>query len=241
VALAADLSAAELARALPDRPVRTYPALLSTEADALAWARSGARSGAVVVADYQASPRGRAGWPWTVEPGRDLAFSLVLRPHLPPDREGWLYTVAASALADVVGGSAAIDWPDEVQADGRSAAAVGVVTEMAADGLAWAVVNVLVRDSRPPRAQALAATVSAIEERARQAPDDVLADYLRRCATIGRSVRAKLVPMGPAGVVVAGRAADVVDDGALVVETGNGRRVAVRPQSLGVLEPDDTA
>ncbi|HWH34036.1 MAG TPA: hypothetical protein VNT56_01805 [Acidimicrobiales bacterium] len=55
-----DLSAGVLAAALPDRPLRSYPAPLSTEADALAWARAGAPVGAVVVADYQAAPRGRS-------------------------------------------------------------------------------------------------------------------------------------------------------------------------------------
>lgn len=241
MALAGDLSAAELGRALPARPVRTYPALLSTEADALAWARSGAPSGAVVVADYQAAARGWAGWPWTVEPGRDLAFSLILRPDLPPEREGWLYPLVASALADVVGEDAAIEWPDEVRAGDRRAGAVGVVADLGADGVEWAVVNVLLRGTHPPRAPALAAAVAAIEARAGQAEAAVLADYVPRCATIGRSVRARLVPLGPAAAVVAGRAADVLGDGALLVETDEGRRVAVRPQSLGALEPEDAA
>ncbi|MDQ4130536.1 MAG: hypothetical protein M3133_06040, partial [Actinomycetota bacterium] len=77
---------------MPGRPVRTYPAILSTSADAFAWARAGAPEGALVVADYQAAPRGRAGLPWEVRPGEGLGFSLVLRPELPPEREGWLYT-----------------------------------------------------------------------------------------------------------------------------------------------------
>ena len=64
-----DLDPDVLAQALPGRPVRSYPALLSTDADAQAWARTGASAGAVVVADYQASPRGRGGLPWTVRPG----------------------------------------------------------------------------------------------------------------------------------------------------------------------------
>ena len=81
--LAADLSEEALAEAMPGRPLRRYVALLSTESDALAWARSGAPEGAVVVAEHQSAPRGRAGWPWNVPPGRNLGFSLVLRPQLP--------------------------------------------------------------------------------------------------------------------------------------------------------------
>lgn len=237
MALAGDLSAAEVASVMPGRPLRTYPALLSTGADAQAWARSGAPAGAVVVADYQASPRGRGGWPWTVEAGRDLGFSVVLRPDLTAEREGWLYLVVSSALADVVGSTAAVEWPDEVRAGDRRAGAVGVVAELGADGVDWAVADVVVHGAGPPRAPMLSAVVAAIEERATQAKAAVLADYVPRCATMGRRVRARVVPLGPAGTVVTGRAVDVLGDGALLVETDEGRRVAVRPQSLGALEP----
>src|SRR5919109_1184709 len=132
--VAADLSADSLAAALPGRAVRTYPALLSTEADALAWARSGAPAGALVVADYQASPRGRAGLEWRVRPGGDLAFSLVLRPDLPAEREGWLYRVAASGLADVAGEEATIQWPDEVRRGETRGAGVGIHVELGPAG-----------------------------------------------------------------------------------------------------------
>lgn len=114
----------EVVSALAGREVRAYPALVSTEADALAWARAGASSGSVVVAGHQVSPRGRGGFPWEIDPGRDIAFSMVLRPGLPPEREGWVYVVAVSALADVIGGR--IAWPDEVRVDGGRAGAVSV-------------------------------------------------------------------------------------------------------------------
>jgi BirA family biotin operon repressor/biotin-[acetyl-CoA-carboxylase] ligase len=79
--------------------------------------------------------------------------------------------------------------------------------------------------------------VGAIEERYRGSTVPVLADYLRRCATIGRRVRARLIPLGPAGVVIEGTAVNVLADGALVLDTGAEARTAVRPQSLGRLEP----
>jgi BirA family biotin operon repressor/biotin-[acetyl-CoA-carboxylase] ligase len=78
VGLDDDLAADVLAADLPGRPLRSYPALLSTEADALAWARAGAPDGAVVVAGYQASPRGRAGLPWQVQQGTGRPRGLAL-------------------------------------------------------------------------------------------------------------------------------------------------------------------
>jgi BirA family biotin operon repressor/biotin-[acetyl-CoA-carboxylase] ligase len=231
-----DLSLDALAAALPERAVRTYPALLSTEADALAWARAGAPQGAVVVADYQASPRGRGGRPWQVLPGVGLAFSLVLRPRLAPARDGWLYVIASCAIADVLGSDARLDWPDEVRVGERRVAAVGVQAELAPPGAPWAVVSVLMVEARPPRTPLLARVVEAIEARDRAPAEALLHDYLARCSTLGRAVRARLLPLGPAGGEVAGTAVTVLKDGALVVATPDARRVAVPPGVLAVLD-----
>ncbi|MFN2608407.1 MAG: biotin--[acetyl-CoA-carboxylase] ligase [Acidimicrobiales bacterium] len=233
---AADLGREALAGALGRRPTRSYPALLSTDAEALAWARRGAAAGAVVVAAYQASPRGRAGIIWTFDPSCSLAFSMVVRPDVPAEREGWLYSVATCALADVVGADAAIRWPDEVTVAGAGRGAVGVQAELQGDRLPWAVVGLLMRDTPPPRGPLLAGLADAVDTRLAQAVDDVLADHQARCATLGRRVRARLLPLGPAAPVVEGTAAATLADGALVVRTDEGRRVAVRPQNVGFLD-----
>jgi BirA family biotin operon repressor/biotin-[acetyl-CoA-carboxylase] ligase len=231
--LSGDLAGEALAEVLPGRPVRSYPALLSTQAEALAWARAGAPAGALVVADYQASPRGRGGLEWESSAGRGLGFSLVLRPRLPAPREGWLYVAATCALADVLGGR--IEWPDEVRAGGERAGAVGIDVGLGPVLTDWAVVNVLVVEAAPPRTALLAQVIETIEERCTSATTPVLADFLRRCDTIGRRVRARMIPLGPGGVVVTGMAARVLTDGALVLEQDDGRAIAVRPQNLGVL------
>lgn len=230
-----DLRLDALRGALGERPVRSYPALVSTESEALAWARADAPHGAVVVAGYQAAPRGRAGWPWTVRPGADLVFSLVLRPRLPADREGWVYLVATMALADVTGGDSRIKWPDEVLRGTIRLGAVGVQAELGPVGMEWAVMTLLLFDAPTPRAEVVARVATAVDTRLRSPSEGVLGDYLPRCATIGRGVRARLLPLGPSGPEVVGRARECRADGALVVETAGGE-VAVRPQDLGVLE-----
>lgn len=247
----ADLDHAILAEAMPGRPVRSYPALLSTDADARAWARTGIRAGAVVVADYQASPRGRAGLPWTVRPGHGLGFSLVLRPPLAPAREGWLYVPLGCALLDALqsdamqrGGvrleedpaPASVAWPDEVHGQQRPLARFGIHAELGAHRVDWAVATVLIEDAAPPRAPLLVRAVIAIERRMREEPAKVLARYQRRCATLEETVRARMIPLGPAGPVVTGRAVGVLGDGALVIRTDRDRLVPVHPQNLGLLE-----
>lgn len=233
---ASDLKADVLARAMPGRPVRTYPAMLSTEADALAWGRSGGPAGGVVVSDYQASPRGRAGWEWKVTPGHGLGFSLLLRPPLPPEREGWPYLAACTGLGDVIGPEATLRWPDEVYVGDRRAAAVGVHAELGPQRVEWITVTVLVEDAEPPRADLLARAVAAIEYRTEEDIETVLEDYRARCATLGREVVARLIPMGPTGVRVEGEAVDCRDDGSLVIAVADGRRAVVGAQHLGVLD-----
>lgn len=230
------LSPDAVVRALGDRPVRTYPALLATDVDAQAWARAGAPAGAVVTSDYQASPRGRSGLPWEVDPAQDLVFSLVARPSLPDTHEGWLYLAAAAGLADAVGPPASIEWPDDVRVEGRSVASLGWHVELGPGRVAWAVLTVWRRDV-DDRAATLRRLVDAVEARLAQPPAEVLPDLVRRCATLGRSVRARLIPMGPAGPVVRGVASDLLDDGSLVIATPAGGRIPVTPQALGQLEP----
>jgi BirA family biotin operon repressor/biotin-[acetyl-CoA-carboxylase] ligase len=171
-----------------------------------------------------------------VSPEAATAFSLVLRPGLAAEREGWLYTVATCGVADAAGGDCEIEWPDEVRRAGIRVGAVGVQTDLGPGRVNWAVVNVLLADASAPRAPLVARAVEAIEVRCRALSRDVLADYTDRCATLGRSLRARLIPLGPGGPEVTGTAAAALKDGALVFETAQGNRVAVRPQSLGLLE-----
>lgn len=233
--MTADLSAEALADAVPGRPLRTYPALLSTDADAVAWARAGAPAGAVVAADYQASARGRGGVAWTARPGRDLCFSLVLRPAISADDEGWVFVAAALAVLEVLGGDATVEWPDRIIYDGRLAAEVAGHAGLGAEGVAWVVVNLLLYDVPAPRGPVLARLAEAVE--AVQLPDaEALARFRERCTTIGRDVVAHIAPAWPDGVQIAGTALSVIEDGALVVERSDRSRIAVRPQHLAGLE-----
>ena len=228
-----DLAAESLAPIVGDRALRSHPVLLSTAVTAAEWAGSGAPDGAVVVADHQIAPRGRAGRPWKVTPGHGLSFALVLRPQLPAEREGWLYTVALTALADACGNGATIEWPDEVHREGELAAAVSIDVRLGGQGVKWAVVNLLIPDAEPPRGELFGSVLRAIDARRASAASAVLGDYGPLCRTIGRSVRVRL--LGGTGRLL-GRAVETLDDGALVLETAAGRRVAVRPQDIGSLQ-----
>jgi BirA family transcriptional regulator, biotin operon repressor / biotin---[acetyl-CoA-carboxylase] ligase len=228
--LSGDLSAEALESLLPDRPLQYYPTLLSTGVSAIAWANSGAPDGAVVVADYQVSPRGRADRPWKLTPGRGLGFSLVMHPELPAAREGWLYTVVLTALADVYGDGATIEWPDEVHVDGEVAAAVGIRARLGAQGIKWAVIDLLMPNAEPPRGELLGNVLKAIDARRAGAESEILEDYGRRCETMGRSLRMRL--LGGTGPKMEGTAVRTLEDGAIVLETPQGAETPVRPQDI---------
>lgn len=224
-----DLTAEALEAVLGERPLQSHPVVLSTASSASQWANAGAPDGAVVVADQQIAARGRAGRPWKVTAGEGLGFALVLRPQMPAEREGFLYTLILAALADVCGPDVTIEWPDEVRRGDATLAAAGIEARLGARGVKWAVVNFLLPAAPPPRGELLHAILEAVDARRSAAPSTVLEDHRRLCATIGRHVRARLLG-GTARLE--GTAVETTEDGALVLETTAGRRVPVRPQDI---------
>lgn len=137
------LSAARLRRALvaPNGPWRRLELLAetgSTNADAVAAARSGEPEGLVVVAERQTSGRGRRGRVWQSPPRAGLATSVLLRPGeadaergwapVPVTGYGWLPLLAGVALAEAVRLLAELDarlkWPNDLLVDGAKCAGV---------------------------------------------------------------------------------------------------------------------
>jgi BirA family biotin operon repressor/biotin-[acetyl-CoA-carboxylase] ligase len=228
-----DLTPAALAAALHGRPLRCYPAVVSTGSAAHGWAASGAPAGAVVVAERQISPRGHAGKPLEYPEG-GLGFSAILRPPLSAAREGWLYTVALTALLDVLGADVTLAWPDEVRRCGATAATVAVQTRVEGEEIAWAVLDALLPDVGCARAEVLAAVLEALEQTLAAPAPDVRGRYEPACRTIGLRVRVQL--RAGTGPSLEGEAVGTLDDGALVLRTGTGAAVPVRPQDVRRLD-----
>jgi BirA family biotin operon repressor/biotin-[acetyl-CoA-carboxylase] ligase len=225
-----DLTPEALEAAMPGRPLRTYAAVVSTGAAAHGWATEGAPGGAVVIAGQQLAPRGHAARPLGHLAHQGVGFALVMRPVLPAAREGWLYTVVLSALADSLGDGSTIEWPDEVRRDGVLHAAAAVHSRIASadGGIEWAIAEVLLPNAPAPRGRLLRMVLDAIDARGAVAVEDVRHGYESVCQTIGRRVRIRM----RAGTApsVEGRATKTLADGAVVLERPDGERFAVRPQ-----------
>lgn len=203
--------------------------------------------GLVVTADRQTAGRGRRGRTWEDRPdGASLAASVTI-PALAEHRT-LVPLVAGVALADALrrlGLRAALKWPNDVllELPDRSLRKVaGILAEALPEGIvigtgvnidfrglepvdgATSVAEVLGRDV--DRWVLLQGYLRSLESWFRDleatGPVRLLASYRQRCATLGQDVTATVVD-GP----VQGRAVDLTDEGALVIELPDGTRVEV--------------
>jgi BirA family biotin operon repressor/biotin-[acetyl-CoA-carboxylase] ligase len=189
----------------------------STNAEALARARSGERGPLWITARTQTAGRGRRGRAWVSEPG-NLYASLLLTDPAPPERAAQLSFVAALATHDAIAACApalaarlALKWPNDILLDGAKVAgilleaegarplvlAVGIgincrhhpaATEFRATDLAAAGAGVAVE-------QLFATLSSAMVERLRQWHEGfagIRAAWLARAGGLGGELTARL-------------------------------------------------
>jgi BirA family biotin operon repressor/biotin-[acetyl-CoA-carboxylase] ligase len=229
------------------REIHWSETLGSTSDRAKALADEGADHGEVVIAETQTAGRGRRGRVWASPPRKDVTFSVILRPDLPPARAPELTLVASIAVCDALrqaGVDAGIKWPNDLLVGGRKIA--GILTELAAepDRVQWVVIGVGVnvnaraedfpaelreqatsvlveRGGAAPRALFAVACLTALEDwldrHAEEGFAPIRAAWRERNVTLGRRV---LVQAD--GRDIEGVAEDLDDQGALLVRDGAG-------------------
>ena len=88
--------------------------------------------GWIVGAEAQTAGRGRKGAQWLCEPGRGLAFSLVLCPRWERRYWGWLSLGAALSVCtggpEPLGLAPSIKWPNDVLVEGRKVCGILIET-----------------------------------------------------------------------------------------------------------------
>ncbi|MBM3307297.1 MAG: biotin--[acetyl-CoA-carboxylase] ligase [Candidatus Eisenbacteria bacterium] len=227
----------------------------STNTELRALADAGEPEGTVLVADEQTAGRGRAGRPWFSPAGRGLWFSFLLRPNRPAAEVAGLSVATALSVASALRGAPGVDarvkWPNDIVVGGRKLGGVLLESRQAAGGAVESVIvgvgiNVNVAPDEFPAEIALSATslstllgrrvsrqetlrslLERLDADARLFAESGLtafrARWLELSATLGRPVEA-----ATAARTVRGTAVDLSPDGALVVETDDGRRTEVR-------------
>ena len=234
----------------------------STNEDAKAAANAGAPDGTLVVTEFQGTGHGRLSRGWFCPKGEGVLFSVVLRPTAFLPQEAPKCTLlAAVAVARAIRGlgiDVGIKWPNDILAGGKKL--VGILTEMSAEmeRIHYIVigtginVNIAPAEFSPDikdmatslsilaghavdRRQLLAAILCEMEALYAAAQEQGFApifDAWRELSvTLGKDVRVLGV-----GETFEGRAADIDETGALLVDTEHGRRrvlagdVSIRPK-----------
>lgn len=235
----------------------------STNRVAKQLAREGAAAGTVVVAEAQGKGRGRLERPYFSPAGKGIWFSVILRPHILPQEAPKCTLLAAAAVAMAMkrfGLQAAIKWPNDILHEGKKL--TGILTEMSAelDRINYIVIGTginvnieeeefpeelrdkatslaVMKGEKLPRVAFFQAVLEALDELCTILEKDGFAPIVARwreyAVTLGQDVRV----IGAIGQEsFDGRAIDIDEEGALLVETAGGMRrvlagdVSIRPK-----------
>jgi BirA family biotin operon repressor/biotin-[acetyl-CoA-carboxylase] ligase len=202
--------------------------------------------GRAIVTEEQTAGRGRRGRAWISPPGHNLMLSVAIRPRIGA-ADAWQLALAAAlagrsacaALAPVM-----LKWPNDlVSSDGAKLGGLLLETTIDGDRITSAVIGIGINVNWPraempaeiaagatslgeiagapiERADLRSALLDALDAElmAVEAGTSPVPRYREVCATLGTDVGVET-----ATGRVEGRAIEVDDDGALVIETASGR------------------
>jgi len=161
----------------------------STSSCARAIASCGAAEGTVVYAEEQTEGRGRHGRTWLASPGKNLMFSVILRPAVSPQTMTLFPLYAAVAVAEGIGESTGLavgcKWPNDLLIAGKKTAGILLEGALNPESIEYVIVgigiNVNQRTFPPDLAQK--ATSLSLASRREHDRRDVLQAVLRTLET----------------------------------------------------------
>ena len=104
--------------------------------------------GKIVVTDFQTQGKGQRGSLWLSEKGKNLLFSLLLKPHFLKATDVYLLNIIIglairSTLVELVrGGDICLKWPNDVYVDGNKIAGILIETSLQRNSIQDAVVGI---------------------------------------------------------------------------------------------------
>lgn len=228
-----------------------YPSVDSTNRVAKKLAYHGAEEGTIIVAEEQTGGKGRLERTFFSPRGKGIWFSVILRPNFLPKDASKCTLMAAVAVAQAMKRfnlQPQIKWPNDIMFDGRKL--VGILTEMTGEigKISYMVIGVginvnISRDEFPdelkpiaaslcelngepiPRVQFFRAVLEEFDKLYREVTTagfgKIFARWRESNITLGKNIR--VISAGD-GESFGGRAIDLDEDGALIVETDSGLR-----------------
>lgn len=126
--------------------IRRYNEVTSTNTMCREWAAQGEKEGVVILADYQTEGRGKPGNVWESPRGKNLLFSILLRPKMAVNQSPIFTQIACRAVASVLkekyGLKPAFKRPNDVLVDGKKICGVLVETSSAGNRLDAVIVGI---------------------------------------------------------------------------------------------------
>jgi BirA family biotin operon repressor/biotin-[acetyl-CoA-carboxylase] ligase len=238
----------KLPTSIVGKKVFVFDTIDSTNSCARALGDADADEGAVVIAEYQSSGRGRLGRSWLAEPGTSLLLSVLLRPPCNAETAGLLtiYTSAAIAIAIERSARNAVEckWPNDLLLGGRKFCGILIENSFQQSGLSYSVIGAginvnqttfppeiaekstsLARDTGKTVDRVLVLREVLIEldrmyKAVRQGDFNVaIAEWTKRCSMFGKPITVEEHEQTVRGIAVRLR-----DDGGLVISSGSGER-----------------
>jgi len=237
---------ADIRTTLFGRRIYAFGEIDSTNSCARALADVGAEEGTIVVAEYQTEGRGRLGRSWTAERGANLLFSALIRPALRQEQAGILPFFAAVAIAraiePIVGQRVECKWPNDLLLDGKKFCGILLETAISEGRLMHAILGIGINVNQRAFPAPLLDTATSVAREKKKAVNrrdlfhsvlfemeslyqellsgntkTILSEWLSRCTMIGKQISVRT-----GDEVVRGRALEVRETGALVLETPAG-------------------
>lgn len=263
-----EVTAESLARDLQTRVlgrrVVYYERIGSTNDVARQLADAGEPEGTLVIADEQGAGRGRLGRAWVAPARSSLLMSLVLRPALPPLAAPRVTMAVALGACEAIHATtrlrAQIKWPNDLQIRGKKFAGILAESGIVGEKLEYVIVGIGVNVNfdtarvagipadatslasemgkplaRASLAQALLRSIETWYARLR-AGEDLRAAYQNYWATGGQIVRVRTVDG-----IETGRAVEVDENGALILQRADGSLVLLRVGDVTLVRENNLA
>ncbi len=131
---------------LDGRPVIMLESVDSTNSYAINYAKKGAETGTVIIAQNQTGGRGRLGRVWQSPKGAGLYFSIIARPTLKLDDLSKITLCAGLALrnavASVSGIKPLLKWPNDLLVNQKKMAGILTEADISGDGRPVVVIGI---------------------------------------------------------------------------------------------------
>ena len=235
------------------KKIHYFQALDSTNSKAYELAINGAEEGEVIIAESQEKGKGRLGRQWFSPPFSNIYVSLILRPKIPPHQGSLITLMAAIATADAIRNFfrllPVIKWPNDILLRDRKVAGLLNEIHSEVDRIHFVIlgigVNLNMDEKMFSEGIRNIATSLKIETGQTVSRKDFLQSLfleLERWYAMFSSegngvildawrdrahIKGKQVKVTSFGETLVGRAIDIDSDGALLLETKDGKQKRV--------------